>query len=134
MTVNVYSRAAERDNKITDHFRVREFECEDGSDPIFVSPALVELLEKGRAILGAAIHINSGYRTVSHNASIPDSSPKSQHCYGYAVDIWVDGHTPEEVYAVFDALMPDTGGLGIYDTIVHVDVRPIKSRWDYRTK
>lgn len=130
--VNVYSYAAEGEKKISEHFRVREFRCKDGSDPVFVAPSLVDLLEKGRAILGAAIHINSGYRTVSHNAKQKGASPKSQHLYGHAVDIWVEGRTPEEVYDCFDRLMPDSGGVGIYSDRVHVDDRTVKSRWDYR--
>lgn len=134
MTVNVYSLAADRLKYITPHFQVYEFACEDGSDPVFVSPELVEILEKIRTHFGQPVTITSGYRTVSHNATIPNSSKKSQHLFGLAADIKVNGYSPKTVYEYAETLLPDTGGLGIYDTIVHVDVRPNKSRWDYRTK
>lgn len=132
--VKVYSLKAEGNNRITTHFQVHEFACEDGSDPVFISTKLVEILEQIRQHFGQAVTITSGYRTVSHNATIPNSSKKSQHLFGLAADIKVNGYSPETVYAYAETLLPGTGGIGIYDTIVHVDVRKSKSRWDYRTK
>lgn len=131
--VNVYSLAAESERQITPHFKVREFACSDGSDPVFISQPLAELLENIRVHFGAAVHIHSGYRTVSFNASLPGSSKKSQHCNGLAADIKVEGHTPKEVYDYVCGLLGDHGGVGIYNTFVHVDVRADKSRFDYRT-
>ena len=131
--VNVYSLAAESERQITPHFKVREFACSDGSDPVFISQPLAELLENIRVHFGAAVHIHSGYRTVSFNASLKNSSKKSQHCNGLAADIKVEGHTPKEVYDYTCSLLGDHGGVGIYNTFVHVDVRAVKSRFDYRT-
>ena len=131
--VKVYSLKAEGSRQITEHFRVYEFACSDGSDVVFISTALVEILENIRVHFGAAVTVTSGYRTVSYNASVKGSSPKSQHCSGLAADIWVEGHTPAEVYAYADKLLGEHGGLGIYNTFVHVDVRADKSRFDYRT-
>lgn len=132
MTVNVYSLAADGAKYITPHFRVREFACDDGSDPVFISPELVEILKKIRTHFGQPVTITSGYRTVSHNATIPNSSKKSQHLFGLAADIKVNGYSPATVAAYAEMLLPNTGGIGIYSTFVHVDVRPNKSRWDYR--
>ena len=131
--VKVYSLAAEGGRQVTPHFKVREFACNDGSDPVFISQALADILENIRVHFGAAVHIHSGYRTVSFNASLPDSSKKSQHCNGLAADIQVEGHTPVEVYNYACSLLGDHGGVGIYNTFVHVDVRASKSRFDYRT-
>ncbi len=39
--VRSYSLAAEGDRQAAPHFKVREFACKDGSDPVFVSPRLV---------------------------------------------------------------------------------------------
>ena len=128
-TVNVCSLAAEGENKLTAHFRVREFACADGSDVVFISTALVEILENIRQHFGAPVHVNSGYRTVSYNASLPGSSPRSQHCNGLAADIRVEGHTPAEVCAYAETLLGGHGGIGLYDSFVHVDVRAAKSRW-----
>lgn len=127
--VDVYSLAAEGNNKVSEHFKVREFRCKDGSDVVLICPRLVEVLEAIRTHFGAAVTVNSGYRTVSHNNATPDSSPKSQHMYGTAADIVVKGHTAAEVYAYAETLLPGTGGLGNYGSFTHVDVRPDKSRW-----
>ena len=132
--VKVYSLKEEGSRKITDHLRVYEFACNDGSDVVFISQALADILENIRTHFGAPLHINSGYRTVSYNKTVSGSSSRSQHCNGLAADIRVDGHTPAEVYAVADSMLGDHGGVGIYDTFVHVDVRSKKSRFDYRSK
>ena len=127
--VNVYSLAAESERQITPHFKVREFACSDGSDPVFISQPLAELLENIRVHFGAAVHIHSGYRTVSFNASLKNSSKKSQHCNGLAADLHVDGHTHQEVYNYACQLLGDHGGVGLYSWGVHIDVRANKSRW-----
>ncbi len=131
--VKVYSLAAEGAKQITPHFKVREFACSDGSDVVFVAPSLVDILEAIRVHFGRPVKVTSGYRTVSYNASIKNSSKKSQHCNGLAADIQVEGHTPVEVYNYACSLLGDHGGVGIYNTFVHVDVRASKSRFDYRT-
>lgn len=132
--VKVYSLKAEGSRQITDHFRVYEFACSDGSDVVFVSQALADILENIRVHFGKPVHINSGYRTVSYNASLKNSSKKSQHCNGLAADIRVEGVSPDRVADYADQLLGEHGGVGIYDTFVHVDVRAKKSRFDYRKK
>ena len=131
--VKVYSLAAEGSKQITPHFKVREFACSDGSDVVFVAPSLVDILEAIRVHFGRPVTVTSGYRTVSYNAGLKNSSKKSQHCNGLAADIKVEGHTPLEVYDYACSLLGDHGGVGIYNTFVHVDVRADKSRFDYRT-
>ena len=131
--VKVYSLAAEGSKQITPHFKVREFACSDGSDVVFVAPSLVDILEAIRVHFGRPVTVTSGYRTVSYNAGLKNSSKKSQHCNGLAADIKVEGHTPKEVYDYACSLLGDHGGVGIYNTFVHVDVRAVKSRFDYRT-
>ena len=131
--VKVYSLSAEGAKQITPHFKVREFACSDGSDVVFVATSLVDILEAIRVHFGRPVTITSGYRTVSYNASLKNSSKKSQHCNGLAADIQVEGHTPLEVYNYTCSLLGDHGGVGIYNTFVHVDVRASKSRFDYRT-
>lgn len=131
--VKVYSLAAEGAKQITPHFKVREFACSDGSDVVFVATSLVDILEAIRVHFGRPVTITSGYRTVSYNAGLKNSSKKSQHCNGLAADIQVEGHTPVEVYNYACSLLGDHGGVGIYNTFVHVDVRASKSRFDYRT-
>lgn len=127
--VKVYSLKAEGSNQITAHFRVYEFACSDGSDPVFISTALVKILENIRQHFGAAVTVTSGYRTVSHNKTVSGSSSASQHCMGLAADIKVKGRTPAEVAAYAETLLPGTGGIGTYKSFVHIDVRAAKARW-----
>ena len=131
--VKVYSLATEGEVKLSEHFKVREFACKDGTDPVFVSESLVGILEAIRLHYGLPVHVSSAYRTPQHNAS-EGGVKTSQHTYGLAADIRVDGHTPAEVYALADQLLGEHGGVGIYDTFVHIDVRAKKSRFDYRSK
>ena len=131
--VKVYDRTIEANRQLSAHIQVHEVACNDGSRPVFISQALIDILENIRVHFGRPLHIDSGYRTVAYNAKIKNSSPKSQHCNGLAADIKVEGHTPTEVYAYADQLLGEHGGLGIYNTFVHVDVRADKSRFDYRT-
>ena len=118
---------------ISAHFGVWEFKCKDNSRVIVLSKALVELLEKVRVHFKRPVVINSGYRTVQYNSQLPNSSPKSQHTLGKAADIRVTGVPPAIVYDYLNQLYPNSHGIGIYNTFVHVDVREKKSRWDYRT-
>ena len=48
---------------------------------------------------------------------------------GIAADIVVKGVAPEDVAAYAELLMPDKGGIGLYRTFVHIDVRNEKARW-----
>ena len=131
--VKVYDMATEANRQLSTHFQLHEFACTDSSKPVFLSQALVDILEAIRVHFGRPVTITSGYRTVSYNASLKNSSKKSQHCNGLAADIQVEGHTPLEVYNYTCSLLGDHGGVGIYNTFVHVDVRATKSRFDYRT-
>ena len=132
--VKVYDRNTEASRQLSPHIQVYEFACTDGSRWVFVSQTLVDFLENIRVHFGAAVTITSAYRTEAFNARTDGSSKKSKHCEGLAADIQVAGHTPKEVYDYACRLLGDHGGVGIYDTFVHVDVRSKKSRFDYRKK
>lgn len=128
-TVKVYSRSKDGLTKLSANFKVNEFACNDGSDPVFISPELVKILQEIRNHFKAPITINSGFRTVTKNKAVGGAT-NSQHLYGMAADITVDGVAPSKVYAYADSLMPYTGGVGLYSTFTHVDVRKSKSRWN----
>ena len=127
--VKVYSLKVEGSRQITEHFRVYEFACSDGSDVVFISTALVEILENIRQRFGAAVTVTSGYRTVSYNRTVSGSASASQHCNGLAADIKVAGVSPAAVAAYARHLLPGTGGIGLYGSFVHIGVRPGPSRW-----
>lgn len=108
----------------------------DGSDPIFVDTELVEILEKIRTHFNKPVTITSAFRTASWNAKQKNAAKYSQHLYGKAADIQVQGISVEQVYAYADKLLAGRGGVGIYppglgraNGWVHVDVRKEKSRW-----
>lgn len=111
------------------NFKVREFACTDGSDPVFIAPELVTVLQKIRTHFGKAVTINSAYRTPSKNKAVGGAA-YSQHLYGTAADIVVKGVKPRTVAAYAEKLMPDKGGIGIYNTFTHIDVREKRSRWN----
>ena len=106
MALKAYSLARDGALHLTPHFRVREFACRDGSDPIFVEEELAALLETIRLHFGCPVAITSGFRTAAHNASIPGASPHSQHLYGRAADFRVEGVSVAEAAAYAEALLP----------------------------
>ena len=59
MAIQAYSLSKEGYKQLSPNFRVREFRCRDGSDPIFVDDALVALLQKIREHFGKALIITS---------------------------------------------------------------------------
>lgn len=127
--LNVYSKAKQGANKLSENFKVKEFACKDGSDVVFVAPKLVEILQNVREHFGKPVNINSAYRTPTYNKKVGGST-YSQHQYGTAADIKINGVSPKDVAAYVETLLPNTGGIGIYSNFTHVDVRDEKSRWN----
>ena len=131
MAINAYSLAKDGTTYISKNFRVREFACKDGSDPIFIDDELVGVLQQIRDHFGKAVTITSAFRTASYNSSKKVGGAKySQHLYGKAADIKVSGVAASVVADFAETLMPSTGGIGRYSTFTHVDVRKVKSRWN----
>lgn len=128
--INAYSKAKDGGKKLSTNFTVKEFACKDGSDTVLVAPRLVMVLQSIRSRFGAAVTINSGYRTPQYNTKVGGVA-HSQHCYGMAADISVKGQTPAAVAAYARQLMPDWGGVGIYSKkgFTHIDTREVKSDW-----
>lgn len=130
---NVFDYTLNPNEQLSAHFQAVEFRCNDNTRVIVLNKALLDLLEIIREHYKRPISIYSAYRTVHYNSQLKNSSPKSQHCLGNAADISVKGVAPASVYKWLNEKYPNSLGIGIYDTFVHVDVRPGKSRWDYRT-
>lgn len=128
MTIKVYSLAKDGNKKVSTNFRVREFACSDGSDPIFIASELITILQKIRTHFGKAVTITSAYRTPTHNKAC-GGTKFSQHQYGMAADISVHNVSPKTVAAYAEKLLPGRGGIGVYTTFTHIDVRSTKARW-----
>ena len=129
MNVKAYSKNKNGRTYLSKNFQVKEFACKDGSDPVFISTELVELLQKIRDHFERPVTITSGFRTAKHNKA-EKGAKYSQHLYGTAADIKVAGVKPADVASYAETLLPNSGGIGRYKTFTHVDVRPTKSRWN----
>lgn len=132
MGVKQYSVSRDGGTYLSANFRVKEFACNDGSDTVLISDELVTLLQKIRDHFGKATVINSGYRTESYNKKVGGAT-NSQHVRGTAADIVVSGVSPLAVAQYAEFLIPTAGGIGVYQTFTHVDVRATRSRWDNRS-
>lgn len=129
VSVKGYSKAKQGNVKLSTNFSVKEFACNDRSDVVFVAPQLVTILQKIRNHFGKPVKINSAYRTPTYNKKIGGET-YSQHTLGTAADICITGVTPKKIAEYVETLMPKTGGIGIYPTFCHIDVRETKSRWN----
>lgn len=123
-------------NALTPNFSLAEFTCHDGTG---VPPGLLanvrrlaSQLQIIRDHIGKPITINSGYRTQQYNAVIRGAK-NSQHVSARAADIVVAGLSPAQLHNAICRLIVDgklhDGGVGLYRTFVHYDVRPDPARW-----
>ena len=136
------------DIKVSDNFKLHEFECSDTNEVIVVKE-LVENLEKLRSLLNEFIDsedevpliINRGYSTWEKHVSIYKGIYKSAwkskittdslHLKGKAVDL----KRPQGIdIDTFAMLAEEAGfdGIGTYNWGIHVDVRGFPARWDSR--
>lgn len=126
---------------VTPHFALREFRCKDGTPyPVeWIGARLTPLcllLEEIRRMLGnRSIQVVSGFRTPGYNRKV-GGARKSQHVEGRAADIRVVGVLPERVFreverAYRSGSLERLGGLGLYPSFTHVDVREGKrlAKW-----
>ena len=140
MSIREYSMTRDSTRQLSPSFRVREFACK-GSDVVLIDDELVVLLQCIREHFGKPVHITSGYRTAAYNARKDVGGAKfSQHQYGKAADIWIEGVSVDTLANYIDqSVLPNTGGIGRYykdaappnrkQPFVHIDVRKARSRW-----
>jgi zinc D-Ala-D-Ala carboxypeptidase len=121
--------------RLSPHFNSREFASHDGAATPHRQLHYLRLLcerylEPLRAEFGP-VRVVSGHRSLNHNRSVGGAG-SSYHLRlrgraGAAADVTCARGTPREWYDFLDALRP--GGLGIYETHVHVDNRRGHARW-----
>lgn len=130
--------------QITKNFKLKEFECKGYEMPLEVYENIIKLsqqLQILREYTGRAITINSGYRSEEHNKNIGGAHKfvdgkrveTSRHCFGQAADITIESLKPAEVFRIIEDLIDLgqmlQGGLGLYKTFCHYDIRGKKARW-----
>lgn len=122
--------------QLTKNFRLSEFKCRDGSDVpedlLDNVQLLCENLQVLRDHLEKPIRVISGYRSPKYNRRI-GGAKRSQHMQAKAADIKVSGMSPSEVKAEIVKLIKEgkmmSGGIGLYTTFTHYDVRGRNARW-----
>jgi uncharacterized protein YcbK (DUF882 family) len=125
--IKSYIIAEDGNVQLARHFKVKEFACKDGSPVVFIDDYLYTILDILRHKLGKPVIITSGYRTPAWNAKC-GGAKYSYHMRGCAADIRVNGMTPKDVAKELDKIMPNTGGIIVYKSWVHFDVRNKKYR------
>ena len=122
--------------KLTQNFKKSEFDSKDGTEmpnEVFYNvQKLANNLQILREHLNRPIRITSGYRSPAHNKSV-GGAKNSQHLLGKAADIQVQGMTPIEVKDAIENIIYCgdmlQGGIGLYNTFVHYDIRGTRARW-----
>ena len=108
------------------YFKREEFRCKCGGRYCNGFPAepkeqLVELLDAAREHFGSPAHIISGLRCHTWNG-IQGGVANSQHMYGEAADVRIDGVTADELQAFFQDCTGVRYAYKINSTNVHVDI------------
>jgi uncharacterized protein YcbK (DUF882 family) len=129
-------------HRLSKHFTVEEFDCKDGTrvqrrDYNGLEYLCRTYLEPLRKKYGR-VTVHSGYRTRAHNASVGGAS-QSFHCYtihdgnDQAADVSCSRGTPRDWHRTLAAIRRKKrngkGGLGLYRTFVHVDLRDFAADW-----
>jgi uncharacterized protein YcbK (DUF882 family) len=125
-----YSLRIDGKTRLSPNFKIKEFRSRCSADEILIDPRLVKVLQHIRDALGRPVKINSGYRTPAHNARV-GGSRTSQHMIGTAADIVSPGvSTVDLCRAAENALAAHgiAGGIILYNSFVHVDVRASRYR------
>jgi uncharacterized protein YcbK (DUF882 family) len=110
-----------------------EFDCPSlpGSG-VNMDIEFVKLLDELRAKFGKPIKINSGFRTMEHNASLKNSSPNSSHLKGLAVDIHCNNSIDR--YELIRLAMELDLRIGCGKSFLHIDNDKTKAQkvlWTY---
>lgn len=89
---------------------------------------IAESLQIYRDKIGKPFMITSWFRPEPWNSRVGGAS-QSRHLVGDAIDFYIDGWSPWQMYNHFDPIW--TGGVGKYrhNDILHLDARGWNSRW-----
>ena len=120
------------------NFRPREFYCKCGEclgrppNPS-TTRHLAWVLQQIRDLVNVPMSITSAYRCPDHNEKV-GGAKNSQHKLGSAADLQAKGLKSQDLHAAIVDLVKSKripeGGLGLYNSFVHYDIRPQKARWN----
>ena len=117
------------------YFTRSEFRCpcgKCGGFPVEPEEKMVRTVDAIRAKLGKPIGVvdsgGSGVRCTEHNKAVGGVAT-SYHLKGMAADLHCTTATPAEMKKAAEAVMGNTGGIGLYSWGIHVDVGKY-SRWN----
>jgi uncharacterized protein YcbK (DUF882 family) len=111
------------------NFLLNEAKSKDGDHIVYIHPATIVLAQTLRDEFGA-LEVRSWYRSKSHNLAV-GGSVKSKHVLGMAIDL-----APLQTELSFikkRILEMNIGGVGFYDTFIHVDVFSNNRFWNYES-
>lgn len=134
--------------KLTKNFKLSEFLISDFFDEKSQSKVLKEFkddinlhfniqrlacnLQILRDELKVPIKINIAYRPLFWELK-QKRSGNSKHTLAIAADIVVEGYKPDVVAETIESLIIEgkllEGGIGVYNTFTHYDIRGTKARW-----
>ena len=157
---------SDSDLMVSAHLKLGEFITHDSQTDVWpkyvaLNPRLLDKIELVLAKVGAAARfaaagdsasdvafdVHSGFRTPTHNRTVPRAAGDSRHEYGDAADLAIDADGDGRVTLKDELLVaravdqvedehPDlVGGLGLYVShlyrtpYVHIDARGTRSRW-----
>lgn len=111
---------------------VYEFASKDGNQVVPYDPELPKTFQMIRDKFGP-LTINSGFRTITHNANTPGAFKDSRHLYAIALDIKTPTGMKDENFLiqVIGLIGPDHG-FGLYSGRIHIDLRGHFDFWDSR--
>lgn len=125
--IKSYIMDTDANEKVGQHFKVKEFACKDGSQVVFIDSYLVSILDILRNKVEKPVIITSGYRTPTWNKKV-DGAKYSYHMRGMAADIRVNGMSAKEIAGKLDKIVPNECGIIVYKSWVHIDTRTSKYR------
>lgn len=95
-----------------------------------------KVLDELRHRLNAPIRLSSIYRNETYNGCLSGTASESQHKQMRAADFAADSGNPAHWRSVLLDMRDEglfKGGIGIYNTFVHVDTRGVNRDWDFRS-
>ncbi|GAA0774997.1 peptidase M15A [Roseibium denhamense] len=93
---------------------------------------LAKALQAFREAAGAPVKLTNVYRSEAYNKTLPGAAKSSQHLTFKAADIMCSSGTPRDWQKILIDLRSSgvfTGGIGLYRTFVHIDVRGTPANW-----